>query len=116
MPTYEYQCTKCHHSFEEFKPMSAPRRQRCPLCRGKVERLISSGTGIVFKGAGFYVNDSRRQSGVRSKTESESKSDAHPKSASDNTAKAPANQSTQDKPSQPAKSGSSQKPGAGSAV
>ncbi len=114
MPTYEYQCTKCRHSFEEFKPMSAPRRQRCPLCRGKVERLISGGTGIVFKGTGFYVNDSRRQSGVRSNTETESKSDAHPKS--DSTAKAPANQSTKDKPSQPAKTGSSQKPGAGSAV
>jgi len=44
MPTYEYECTKCGVITEEFKPMSAPRRQRCPECRGKV---------------GFYVNDSR---------------------------------------------------------
>ena len=59
MPTYEYECTRCEITFEEFKPMSAPRRKRCPKCRGKVERLISGGMGIHFKGSGFYVTDSR---------------------------------------------------------
>ena len=59
MPTYEYQCTRCGLVFEEFKPMSAPRRERCPECRGKVERLISGGMGVVFKGSGFYKTDSR---------------------------------------------------------
>lgn len=59
MPTYEYECTRCGLITEEFKPMSAPRRQRCPECRGKVERLISGGMGIHFKGSGFYINDSR---------------------------------------------------------
>ncbi len=63
MPTYEYECTRCKHITEEFKPMSAPRRQRCPKCRGKVERLISGGTGILFKGSGFYINDSRGKTG-----------------------------------------------------
>jgi putative FmdB family regulatory protein len=59
MPTYEYECTRCGHVCEEFKPITAPRRQRCPECRGKVERLISGGLGVHFKGSGFYVNDSR---------------------------------------------------------
>lgn len=59
MPTYEYQCTRCGHVTEEFKPISAPKRQRCPECRGKVERLISGGMGVHFKGSGFYINDSR---------------------------------------------------------
>lgn len=59
MPTYEYECSRCELVFEEFKPMSAPPRQRCPECRGKVNRLISGGLGIVFKGSGFYHNDSR---------------------------------------------------------
>ena len=63
MPTYEYECTRCGHTCEEFKPVSAPRRQRCPLCRGKVERLISGGLGVHFKGSGFYVNDSRVKKG-----------------------------------------------------
>lgn len=59
MPTYEYKCTRCGVITEEFKPMSAPRRQRCPVCRGKVTRIISGGMGVHFKGSGFYVNDSR---------------------------------------------------------
>ncbi len=63
MPTYEYECTRCGHTCEEFKPVSAPRRQRCPKCRGKVERLISGGLGVHFKGSGFYVNDSRGNKG-----------------------------------------------------
>jgi len=59
MPTYDYECTRCGLIIEEFKSMSAPRRQRCPQCRGKVERLIPGGMGILFKGSGFYVTDSR---------------------------------------------------------
>lgn len=59
MPTYEYECTRCGLITEEFKPMSAPKRQRCPECRGKVIRLISGGMGVHFKGSGFYVTDSR---------------------------------------------------------
>jgi len=59
MPTYEYECSRCGVITEEFKPMSAPRRQRCPACRGKVTRLISGGMSVHFKGSGFYVNDSR---------------------------------------------------------
>ena len=59
MPTYEYECTKCNHGFEEKAPITAPPRQRCPKCRGKVQRLVSGGTGIVFRGSGFYVTDSR---------------------------------------------------------
>lgn len=90
MPTYEYECTRCGHVTEEFKPISAPRRQRCPKCRGKVERLISGGMGIHFKGSGFYVNDSRGkmpgggqgESTPAPKSESKSKSDSKSKSKS----------------------------------
>ncbi len=59
MPTYEYKCSGCGLVFEENQPITAPARQRCPKCRHKVVRLISGGFGIVFKGSGFYVNDSR---------------------------------------------------------
>ncbi len=67
MPTYEYECTRCGAITSEFKPMSAPRRQRCPACRGKVQQLITGGLGIVFKGEGFYVNDSRAASRAKAK-------------------------------------------------
>ena len=81
MPTYEYECSKCGLITEEFKSMSAPRRQRCPQCRGKVQRLISGGMGIHFKGSGFYVTDSRGKMNGGGQTEtapaakSESKAD-----------------------------------------
>lgn len=60
MPTYEYECTKCGVEFELQQAMTDPPRKRCPECRGKVNRLISGGAGIAFKGSGYYVTDSRR--------------------------------------------------------
>jgi putative FmdB family regulatory protein len=59
MPTYEYECLKCNHTFEEFKEITAAPRSRCPRCRGKVQRLISGGAGFVFKGSGWYATDAR---------------------------------------------------------
>ena len=70
MPTYEYECTKCGLVTEEFKSINAPKRQRCPECRGKVQRLISGGTGVHFKGSGFYITDSKGKMGSGSTTES----------------------------------------------
>jgi len=73
VPTYEYECTRCGLVFEEFQSISAPPRQRCPECRSKVERLISGGTGILFKGSGFYKTDSRgKNTGAKSGEASES--------------------------------------------
>ena len=54
MPHYEYECTQCGHHFEVFQRMSDPKLESCPQARGKIERLIGPGAGIVFKGSGFY--------------------------------------------------------------
>jgi len=62
MPTYEYECRKCSHSFEQFQSMSEEPLKTCPKCGGKVRRLIGGGTGIIFKGSGFYVTDSKKTS------------------------------------------------------
>ena len=62
MPTYEYECRRCGHKFEMFQSMSEPPRKRCPKCRGKVERLLGTGAGILFKGSGFYATDYRSKS------------------------------------------------------
>jgi len=60
MPTYEYQCTSCGHKLEEFQSITAPARRKCPNCkRRKLVRLIGSGSGIIFKGPGFYQTDYR---------------------------------------------------------
>ena len=62
MPTYEYECQKCGHRFEEFQSMTAKPLQRCPKCRGKLKRLIGAGAGLLFKGSGFYTTDYRSSS------------------------------------------------------
>jgi putative FmdB family regulatory protein len=57
MPTYEYECTSCKHSFEAFQAMSEAPLKECPQCGKAVRRLIHGGTGVIFKGSGFYVTD-----------------------------------------------------------
>lgn len=77
MPTYDYECTKCKHKFEAFQRMTEKPLFRCPKCNGKLKRLIGAGSGIIFKGSGFYATDYRKSK----KTESpKTKADACPKS------------------------------------
>jgi len=61
MPTYDYECTSCRHTFEYFQAMSDPPLNTCPECGEPVKRLLGGGTGIIFKGSGFYVTDNRKQ-------------------------------------------------------
>jgi len=57
MPTYEYICKKCEHMFELFQSMNDEPCKTCPECKGSVRRLVSGGTGLIFKGSGFYLTD-----------------------------------------------------------
>jgi putative FmdB family regulatory protein len=76
MPTYEYECEN-GHVFEEFQSIVAMPLDVCPICGGRVKRRISGGTGLIFKGSGFYVNDYSRKSD-RSKEKTEKKSESKP--------------------------------------
>ena len=61
MPTYEYECRACGHEFETMHSMTAPVLRKCPKCgKLKLERLISGGAGVIFKGSGFYETDYKR--------------------------------------------------------
>ena len=62
MPTYEYKCPSCGTRFERFQKITAKPGAPCPKCGTKAERLISGGTGVVFKGSGFYETDYKRPS------------------------------------------------------
>ena len=57
MPTYEYYCTSCGFEFEEFQSIASEPINICPKCKGQVKRRISGGTGLIFKGSGFYITD-----------------------------------------------------------
>ncbi len=60
MPSYDYQCLACNHRFEEFHSILAEPIKVCPKCgKSKVQRLISTGGAIIFKGKGFHSTDYR---------------------------------------------------------
>src|SRR5438874_2673845 len=72
MPTYEYKCNACGHRFEKFQSMSSDPIRKCPKCgKMKVQRLIGTGAGLIFKGSGFYITD-YRDAGYKDKAKAES--------------------------------------------
>lgn len=58
MPTYHYRCSDCGHSFDFFQRFADDALTECPECGGPIRR-VPQPVGIVFKGSGWYVNDSR---------------------------------------------------------
>ena len=79
MPTYEYQCEDCGREFDYLQSMSEPRKTKCEECGGKLKKLVSAGSGLIFKGSGFYITDYKKSGG--SSESSESKKDETPKKA-----------------------------------
>ncbi len=67
MPTYEYYCTDCNFEFEEFQSIASEPIQICPKCNGNVKRKISGGTGLIFKGSGFYITDYKNKKSIANK-------------------------------------------------
>jgi putative FmdB family regulatory protein len=62
MPTYDYKCSNCNHTFEYFQPMSSAPLTECPKCKGSLIRIIGTGSGPIFKGSGFYQTDYKGKS------------------------------------------------------
>ena len=81
MPTYQYSCTECGHFFEAVQSFSDDSLTVCPECDGRLRKVFNA-VGVVFKGSGFYRNDSRgsttsAESGAtKTETKTESKSDS----------------------------------------
>jgi putative FmdB family regulatory protein len=78
MPTYEYECTK-GHQFEVFQSIKDKPLTRCRRCKAKARRMLGTGSGIIFKGSGFYETDYKRKPSSES---SEKKSSTSKKSDS----------------------------------
>ncbi len=59
MPTYDYECIICKRNFEHFQSMSDNSIPNCPKCKSNkhVKKKITAGSGIIFKGSGFYTTD-----------------------------------------------------------
>jgi putative FmdB family regulatory protein len=105
MPTYDYECDACQHTWELFQKITEDPVKSCPECKKrKARRLFGTGAAIVFKGSGFYETDYRsdsykkgadkdkksssdssgdKNSAAKSEKKSESKSDSKPKPKKD---------------------------------
>jgi putative FmdB family regulatory protein len=76
VPTYQYACTECRHAFDQFQSFSDDALTECPECQGRLRKVFNA-VGVVFKGSGFYRNDSRdkKSSAVSSESTSDGKSE-----------------------------------------
>ncbi|MCF3165615.1 FmdB family zinc ribbon protein [Streptomyces californicus] len=108
MPTYQYQCTECGEGLEAVQKFTDDALTVCPSCDGRLKKVFSA-VGIVFKGSGFYRNDSRGSSSSSTPASSSSKSSdssSPASSGSDTKASASSSASSSSSASTPASSSS----------
>jgi len=106
VPTYQYQCTECGEGLEAVQKFTDDALTECPNCQGRLKKVFSA-VGIVFKGSGFYRNDSRGSS-------SSSSPASKPSGASSSTSSAASAASSSSSSSSSSGSGSGSGSSAGS--
>ncbi len=80
MPTYEYECDACAHAFEALQTMTEPKLLKCPKCKkNKLQRLIGTGSGVIFKGSGFYETDYKKKDAPKPESQPSCSSGTCPK-------------------------------------
>jgi len=99
VPTYQYQCTECGEGLEAVQKFTDDALTDCPNCGGRLKKVFSA-VGIVFKGSGFYRNDSRGSSSSSAPASSS-------KSSTSTSSSAPSSSSSDSKPSSTGTSSSS---------
>jgi putative FmdB family regulatory protein len=102
VPTYQYACTECDHTFEQFQSFSDDALTECPACGGKLRKIFNA-VGVVFKGSGFYRTDSRAGS-----------SSTVPAASSDNGSSSSEKSSSEKSPSEKSPAKTEAKPAASS--
>ena len=81
MPTYHYQCKQCGHELHELQSIKEPPLVKCPNCNtDNLVRVMGTGSGVIFKGSGFYLTDYKKKSGSGSKDEESGSKDKKDKS------------------------------------
>ncbi|MBY8345889.1 FmdB family transcriptional regulator [Streptomyces spinosirectus] len=108
MPTYQYQCTECGEGLEAVQKFTDDALTECPDCGGRLKKVFSA-VGIVFKGSGFYRNDSRGSSSSSSPASSKPSTSTESSSASGSSSNSSSGSSSSDaKPSsKPSSTGAS---------
>lgn len=106
MPTYSYACTECGNRFDEVQAFSDDALTTCPKCSGRLRKLFGN-VGVVFKGSGFYRNDSREASKSTSSSSSSSSSSSNGSSGSSESSSSSSDKSSDKSTSKSSDSSSS---------
>ncbi|MFM9371697.1 FmdB family zinc ribbon protein [Streptomyces sp. Da 82-17] len=93
MPTYQYQCTECGEGLEAVQKFTDDALTECPSCNGRLKKVFSA-VGIVFKGSGFYRNDSRNSSSSSTPASTSKSSTSSTSSSSSSTSSSSSSSST----------------------
>jgi putative FmdB family regulatory protein len=101
VPTYSYACTECSNRFDAVQAFSDAALTTCPECSGRLRKLFGN-VGVVFKGSGFYRNDSRETAKSTAKSSSNGSS-----TSSESTSSSSDSSSSSEKSSSPSSNGSS---------
>ncbi len=109
MPTYTYHCEDCDHEFDAQQSFSAGALKTCPSCQAKALYRVYKPARVVFKGSGFYINDSRKASKTANLTKSDKpessngKDETKSESKSETKSESKTEKKTEKKESKPAK-------------
>lgn len=95
MPVYLYECEDCGERFEAKQSFSEAPLKICPTCEGPIHRVIQP-VGVVFKGSGFYVTDSRGKQNLA--TSGTRKDEAKPAESGDSSSTSSSTESSAAKP------------------
>ncbi len=103
MPTYEYRCSNCNHELEEFQSINAKPLKKCPKCgKNTLQRLISLGGGVIFKGSGFwqteYRSDNYKKGAEAEKKSNEAKTETKTETKSDTKTESKSETKSESKP------------------
>jgi putative FmdB family regulatory protein len=107
VPTYSYACTECTNRFDAVQAFSDAALTTCPECNGRLRKLFGN-VGVVFKGSGFYRNDSRESAKTAAKSSSNgSATSSETTSSSSSPSSSPSEKSSSEKSSSSSDSSSS---------
>jgi putative FmdB family regulatory protein len=109
LPTYQYRCTECDHAFEEFQSFTDDALTVCPVCGGRLRKVFNA-VGVVFKGSGFYRNDSRAKDTAASSSKDGSSGSESSTSSTSASGSADSGSASQDSSSTSSKSSTSASP------
>ncbi|MEV6754775.1 FmdB family zinc ribbon protein [Streptomyces sp. NPDC051214] len=113
MPTYQYQCTECGEGLEAVQKFTDDALTVCPSCDGRLKKVFSA-VGIVFKGSGFYRNDSRGSSSSSTPSTATASKSSDSKSSDSKSSASASSSSASSSSSDSKSSGSSSGSSAGS--